>query len=364
MKILIVGNSTIGLFKFRKELISRILELGNEVVVAVPNDGLVDEIKNLGCSVKIIDLDRRGKNVFSELKLIFRYKKLIKEEKPDKIITYTIKPNIYCGIISRIYKKEFYPNITGLGTAFQCDSFIKKIVGTLYRIAFRNVNKVFFENIENRDIFIKEKICNKEKTVVLNGAGVNLEEFKRESLPSFETINFIFMGRIMKEKGIEELFYAIKEIKKEYINTNFFILGGFEENYKEELEKMNKEGLLIYYGIQKDVRKYIRKAHCCILPSYHEGMSNTLLECAAMGRAIIASNIPGCREVISDKQSGFLVEVKNCYELKKKIIDYINLNQYDKERFGKESRKIVETKFKKDDIISETIKNIEERWVL
>ncbi|MGV3026958.1 glycosyltransferase family 4 protein [Clostridium thermobutyricum] len=358
MKILIVGNSTIGLFKFRKELISRILELRNEVVVAVPNDGLVDEIKSLGCSVRIIDLDRRGKNVFSELKLIFRYKKLIKEEKPDKIITYTIKPNIYCGIISRIYKKEFYPNITGLGTAFQCDSFIKKIVSTLYRIAFRNVNKVFFENTENREIFIKEKICNKEKTVVLNGAGVNLEEFKQEPLPSFETINFIFMGRIMKEKGIEELFYVIKEIKKEYINTNFFILGGFEENYKEELEKMNKEGLLIYYGIQKDVRKYIRKAHCCILPSYHEGMSNTLLECAAMGRALITSNIPGCKEVVIDGKSGFLTEVRNKEDLKEKVLKYINSTNNDKKKMGLLSRKHIESNFDKNEIVNQTIENV------
>lgn len=357
MKILIITNSSSGLYKFRKNLIQELVK-ENEIDVITPDSGFIDEIKDLGCSIDILDIDRRGKNILSELKLIFKYRKIISKYKPEKIITYTIKPNIYVGLINNIFKRDFYPNITGLGTAFQEENLFKKFIINIYKLAFKNAKKVFFENSYNNEVFLKEKICTKNNSIVLNGAGVDLEEYKFTDLPSFDSIRFLFMGRIMKEKGIDELFDAIKVIKNKYPNTCFDILGGLEESYKEKIDKLENMNLLKYYGRVDDVKPYIKRSHCILLPSYHEGMSNTLLEGAAMGRALITSNIPGCREAVRDNKSGFLHKVKDSKELADRIEKYICLEDNEKINFGKESRRIMEEMFNKNKIIHETINNI------
>ncbi|EOU1560123.1 glycosyltransferase family 4 protein [Clostridium perfringens] len=358
MKVLIVGNNSIGLYKFRKKLIIELLEQGTKVNIITPNNGFINELINMGCKVDILDIDRRGKNIFSELKLLLKYNNLIKRHDPDKLITYTIKPNIYCGLIARFKNIDFYPNITGLGTSFQKEGFLKKIIIRSYKFSFKGAKKVFFENYSNNKLFIEEKICNKNNSIILNGAGVDLDEYKFESLPSFNSINFLFMGRIMREKGIDELFEAIKNIKNKYSNISFNILGGLEESYKEKIEELEKLNLINYYGRVKDVKPYIKKSHCILLPSYHEGMSNTLLEGAAMGRALITSNIPGCREVVVNNKSGFLHKPKDSKDLADKIEKFILLSNEQKIDFGKESRKVVERKFDKKSVVDETINNI------
>ncbi|HAT4122600.1 glycosyltransferase family 4 protein [Clostridium perfringens] len=357
MKILIISNSSSGLYKFRKDLIKELTK-NNELAVITPNSGFISELENLGCSLNILDINRRGKNILSELKLIFKYKKLIDLYKPEKIITYTIKPNIYIGLITRCLGIDFYPNITGLGTAFQKDNIFKKFIVFSYKIAFKKASKVFFENESNKNLFIKEKICSENNSIVLNGAGVNLNEFNFTELPKFDSINFLFMGRIMKEKGIEELIDAINIIKKKYPNTYFHILGGLEESYESKLTKLESRNLISYHGIVKDVKPYIKQSHCIVLPSYHEGMSNTLLESAAMGRALITSDIPGCREVVKDNKSGYLHKVKDSKDLANKMEKFILLSNEEKISFGKEARKIVEESFDKEKVVEKTIENI------
>lgn len=358
MKIMLIGNDSGGMYKFRKELIERIRNEKISVITMTPKNKYHEELESISNKSIYLNLDRRGKNIIKEIKLFYSYFKEIKKQNPDKIITYTIKPNIYCGIISRILNIEFYPNITGLGTAFQKENMFKKIICLAYKFAFKNSKKIFFENDMNNKIFIENKICTHDNSVVLNGAGVNLEEYRYEELPNFETINFIFMGRIMKEKGIDELFYAIRELKKKYTNVRFFILGALEEDYEEEIEKMKEEGLLNYYGMQKDVKKFIKKAHCCILPSHHEGMSNTLLECAAMGRALITSDIPGCKEALIYNKTGFVHRVKDKNSLKDKISKYIELEIEKKIEMGKASRNHIEMHFDKRLVVNKTIENI------
>ncbi|BDU84411.1 glycosyltransferase family 4 protein [Clostridium perfringens] len=358
MKVLIVTNSSSGLYQFRRDLIKDLIKKNNKVEVISPNCGFINELKGLGCCLNILEMDRRGKNLIAEFKLIFKYRNLIKKINPDKIISYTIKPNIYCGFISSFLGIDFYPNITGLGTGFQKDNFLKKLIIFMYRKAFRKANKVFFENKSNRELFIEKKISNDKNSICLNGAGVNLDEFEFSALPPFETVNFIFMGRIMKEKGMDELFEAIKFVKAKYKKTRFIILGGLEESYEEYIDNMKNEDLLEYYGEVKDVRTYIKCSHCILLPSYHEGMSNALLEGAAMGRPLITSNIPGCKEAVRNNKSGFLHRVKDSKDLANKIEKFILLSNEEKIAFGKESRKIVEEKFDKKKVIYETIENI------
>lgn len=357
MKILIVTNSSSGLYKFRKKIIQELVK-ENEINVITPDSGFIDELKELGCSIDIIDIDRRGKNIFSELKLIFKYRKIINKYKPEKIITYTIKPNIYVGLINNLFKIEFYPNITGLGTAFQEENLFKNFIINIYKLAFKNAKKVFFENSYNNEVFLKEKICTKNNSVVLNGAGVDLEEYKFTDLPSFDSIRFLFMGRIMKEKGIDELFEAIKFIKNKYPNTCLDILGSLEESYEGKIDELEKMNLINYYGEVKNVKPYIKQSHCILLPSYHEGMSNTLLEGAAMGRALITSDIPGCKEAVIENKNGFLNKVKDSKDLAEKIEKFILLSDEEKISFGKESRKIMKEVFDKNKVVYETINNI------
>ncbi|WP_258355698.1 glycosyltransferase family 4 protein [Clostridium perfringens] len=358
MKVLIIANSSSGLYQFRKDLIKELVKKGNKVQIITPNDGFISELESLGGNLNIFNINRRGKNIISELKLMIRYNKFIAKYKPKKVITYTIKPNVYCGLITRFLGTDFYPNITGLGTAFQEDNLFKKFIIFIYRISFKKADKVFFENKSNRELFIKEEISDDKNSICLNGAGVNLDEFEFSALPPFETINFIFIGRIMKEKGINELFEAIKIIKAKYKKTRFIILGGLEENYEEYIDNMKNEDLLEYYGEVKDVRTYIKCSHCILLPSYHEGMSNALLEGAAMGRPLITSNIPGCKEAVRNNKSGFLHRVKDSKDLANKIEKFILLSNEEKIAFGKESRKIVEEKFDKKKVIDKTIENI------
>ena len=358
MKVLIIANSSSGLYQFRKDLIKELVKKGNKVQIITPNDGFISELESLGGNLNIFNINRRGKNIISELKLMIRYNKFIAKYKPKKVITYTIKPNVYCGLITRFLGTDFYPNITGLGTAFQEDNLFKKFIIFIYRISFKKADKVFFENKSNRELFIKEGISDDKNSICLNGAGVNLDEFKFSALPPFETVNFIFIGRIMKEKGINELFEAIKIIKAKYKKTRFIILGGLEENYEEYIDNMKNEDLLEYYGEVKDVRTYIKCSHCILLPSYHEGMSNALLEGAAMGRPLITSNIPGCKEAVRNNKSGFLHRVKDSKDLANKIEKFILLSNEEKIAFGKESRKIVEEKFDKKKVIDKTIENI------
>lgn len=355
-KILILANNDVGLYKFRKELIQELLK-ENEVYISLPDGMLVDLLKKMGCRFINTNIDRRGINPLKDLKLINEYRKIFKKIKPDLIITYTIKPNIYGGILARVKNINYVENITGLGSVFQKDNLLKKIIIFLYRFALKKVKVVFFENQGNQNIFIKERIVKKEKTYLLNGAGVNLDEYQFSKYPTInKKIRFLFIGRIMKEKGINELLYAATKIKKEFDNVEFDIVGPMEDDYKNVIEQYTTQRIINYYGYQEDVKPYIERCHCFILPSYHEGMANTLLEAAAMGRPLITSNIHGCKEAIDN--NGYLCSVKNGEDLYLNIKKFIQLDTQKKENFGLNSRRRVEAFFDKEKVVEETLKQL------
>ena len=232
MKILILANNDVGLYNFRKELMQALIKKENVLYVSLPDGELVNEIKSLGVQIISTPIDRRGINPLTDIKLIVRYIKMFLELKPDLVITYTIKPNIYGGIVSRLLKKKYTINITGLGTAFQSENMIKKLVCLLYKISTKKAKVVFFENEENKQIFINLGLIREEQGCRLNGAGVNLEEYPYTEYPDKnEPIRFLFIGRIMKEKGVDELFEAARKIKKEYQDVCFDIVGPMEDEY-------------------------------------------------------------------------------------------------------------------------------------
>lgn len=360
MKILILANNDEGLYKFRKELIEEMLRKGNEVIASLPKEEWSRNIKQLGVKVIATEINRRGINPLTDIRLLFQYLRIISNLKPEMVITYTIKPNIYGGIVCRLLHVPYAVNITGLGSAFQKDNLIKKLVCFLYKISIKRAKVVFFENEENKEIFLDYHLIREEQACRLNGAGVNLEEYPYTEYPDeSEPIRFLFIGRVMKEKGVDELFKAARRIKKEYPEVIFDIVGPMEDEYESVIEKLEEEGIINYYGYQKDVRPFIARCHCFVLPSWHEGMANTNLESASSGRPIITSNIPGCMEAVKNNMSGFLCKTKNSDDLYKVIKKFIELPYEERKVMGVTGRKYIEKVFDKKKIVTRTIEFLE-----
>lgn len=354
-KILILCNSDSGLYNFRKELLEELIKENYEVYVSVPIRNRESQLTDMGCKVIDTSIDRRGKNPLADIRLIGTYLKIIKKIKPDLAITYTIKPNIYGGIICRLLKIPYIINITGLGSTFQREGIFKRLIIAMYKAAVKRASCTLFENSNNRNIFINNRILQESKTFLLNGAGVNLERYSFEELPDISLIRFIFIGRIMREKGIDELFYAAKRIKSEYNNVEFEVIGSFEEGYQKRVRELEEKNIISFHGVQGNVKPFIKNAHCLILPSYHEGMSNVLLEAAAMGRPIITSNIHGCMEAVNNEKNGFLCNVKDRESLYQKITKFIKLPMENKKEMGMESRKHMENVFDRRNVVNETM---------
>ena len=358
MNILILANYDVGLFCFRKELIEELLK-NNTVFISLPYGELVEPLKNMGCVFIDTPLERRGINPIKDFALLLRYYKILKKQKPDLVITYTIKPNVYGGFVCRLLKIPYAANITGLGTAFQGKGILRKLVTLMYIVGLKKAKTAFFENSGNRQIFIDEKIVKEGKTCLLNGAGVNIEHFGVAEYPEDDgTTKFLFVGRVMKEKGIDELFKAMKLLREDGVNCILDVVGGWEEDYTEKLKGYESEGWLNYHGYQKDVRPFIKNASCFVLPSWHEGMANTNLECSAMARPVITSNIHGCLEAVEDGVTGFLCEKQNAEMLYNTMNRFCNLTYAEKKNMGLSARRRMEEIFDKKKVVKDTIANL------
>lgn len=355
MKIMILANYDVGLYQFRKELLEELLK-ENEVYISLPYGELIEALEAIGCRFLDTKVDRRGVNPRTDMKLLLDYFKLMRKIKPELVITYTIKPNVYGGIIARLLHIPYAVNITGLGTAFERGGFLTRFVTFLYKIACKRSKVVFFENSANRDLFLDKKIIASKQACLLNGAGVNLEKYQVTEYPSGDNIKFLFMGRVMAEKGINELFEAMKLLIKDGIKAELHVLGGYEEDYEEYIQAYEREGWLHYHGYQKDVKPFIHASHCFVLPSWHEGMANTNLECAASGRPVITSDIPGCKEAVIHGVSGYLMEPKNADELYHVMKRFTGLLYAERKMMGLMGRQHMERSFDKKQVVEVTTK--------
>ena len=323
-KILILANLDVGLYKFRKALIKELIDQENEVYISLPKGMLVQNLKEMGCHFIETPVDRRGINPATDFKLMMRYF-----------------------------------NILGLGTAFQNENMIKKLVVFLYKLSCKKAKTIFFENEGNKQVFIENNIIKESRSCTLPGAGIDLDEYKMTPYPEeSRNIRFLFIGRVMKEKGVEELFKAAKNIKKIYPEVSFDIVGPMEDDYKERIQSLVRNGIIYYYGYQEDVKPFIKKCDCFVLPSYHEGMANTLLECGAMGRPLITSRIHGCMEAVRDGENGYLVDVKDVKGLEEKMVEFIELSYVQKKQMGEMSREVMEERFDKEKVVEMTLEGL------
>ncbi len=360
MKILILANSDVGLFRFRKELINCLIASRYQIFISTPFGNYIDYFIKLGCCCINTPIKRHGKNPLSDLKLLITYKKIIKTIKPDVVLTYTIKPNIYGGIVCRSKGINYLPNITGLGKAVEnSNPLLQSLIITMYRFALKKAKTVFFQNQENKQFMISKRIV-KNNYDVLPGSGVNVDEFYFCEYPTSDVINFVFISRIFKEKGIDQYLEAAKSVKQRHNNVVFHIFGALEEDYEETIQKYQNDGYVFYHGAVEDVAKVYRMASCVVHPTYYpEGMSNVLLESCSTGRPIITTNRSGCREIVEDGINGFIVNECDTNDLILKLEKFIGLTVEQKKTMGIMGRKKIESCFDRKIVISRYIKAIE-----
>ena len=359
MRILLVANKDITLYLFRKEFIEKLVEKNYEVFILCPNGEKLEYFRKFGITIINYQLERRGMNPFNEIKVIRKFRKVLKSVRPDFVFTYTIKPNLYIGMLSRVRKFKFIPTITGLGSSANRKGYINFLIKHLYRYSFKKVHVAFFQNTDNLQWF-NENISAKIKTTLVNGSGVNLTQFSYNQLQQDKVTKFLFLGRIMKEKGIDELFQAAKILKQKYNDAIQFTVAGFiEEDYRDLIQNLVNDNIISYIGFVDDSHNELIKHTALVLPSYHEGLSNVILEAQATGRPVIASDIPGCREAFVDGVSGFKIKVKDVDDLVLKLETFHNLGFGSKNNMSIKGRQFIETHYDRDKVVRDYINIIE-----
>ena len=360
MKVLILANNSVGLYKFRKELLEALQANKHEVFISLPNGDFIEEMQQMGCRFIETEISRHGTNPFTDFALTKNYCSIIKSVKPDIVFTYTIKPNVYGGIACQLCKVPYVANVTGLGTAVENGGILQKITLALYRTSLRKAKRVFFQNQANQDFMLKHKVV-KGAYSLLPGSGVNLERFAPLSYPDdADGIHFAFISRIMREKGIEQYLDAADVIKKRHQKTVFHICGICEKEYQGKLDEFIANKTVVYHGMVRDVREVLKDVHCTIHPSFYpEGISNVLLESSACARPIITTDRSGCREVVDDCVNGFVVKQCDSKDLIDKIEKFIALPHEQKIQMGLAARTKVEQEFDRRIVVDAYLKELE-----
>lgn len=358
--ILILSNCLDGLYSFRKEVIQAIADQGYAVHISIPDadSKLKPFFNEMGCHIIPTQFNRRGMNPILELILIYKYWHIIRILRPTAVLSYTIKPNIYGGIACRITGTPQIANITGLGDAVENGGWLQKLTVLLYKIGLGKAHRIFFQNSTNR-VFCENHGIGKGRTALLPGSGVNLIHHSYKPYPADNGIvRFLYIGRLLKDKGIDEFFDAARVVKKQHPNVEFQILGTDEGDYTQELDNLVKMGIIKFLGETLDVRPYIGSVECTIMPSYHEGMSNVNLESAANGRPVITTNVPGCKETVDDGITGFIAEPRSSQSLIDCVERFINLPYSEKVKMGLEGRKKVEREFDRQIVVNAYLNEI------
>lgn len=358
--ILVLTNFIAGLHSFRKEVMKAIVDAGYQLYISVPdsNDERVNYFKGIGAEIIKTDFNRRGMNPLADFKLMLTYRRLINKLKPIAVLSYTIKPNVYGGVACRMTGTPLIANVTGLGDAIENGGWLQKLTLSLYRLGIGKAAQVFFQNETNKNFCVNHKIAD-NNAIVLPGSGVNLEHHRYQEYAPDGVIKFLFIARLLKDKGTEEYFEMAKTIKDKYPQTEFQVLGWTEGPYQQQLKELVRDGVIKYLGTTSDIRPYLTNVHCTVMPSYHEGMSNVNLESAANGRPVITTNVPGCRETVDDGKTGYLVDAKNTEALIKGVERFLDLLYNQKVVMGQMAREKVEREFDRHIVVKAYLKAIE-----
>jgi len=362
-KILLVSNTTWSLYNFRLGLMEILKQKGFEVLFCAPYDKYAEILKERGFKYfKIKNLERKGLNPIKEIRLILELYQIYKKIKPDLVLHFTIKPNIWGTIVTKLINVKCFNTITGLGSLFVKKTFFLKAIKFLYKLSFKFSQKIFFQNKEDLEFFLKNKIVKKEKTILVPGSGVDIGHFhpdfcKRIKKDSKNFI-FLFVGRLLKEKGLKDLVEATKIVKHKYPNIEVWLLGNIDKDNPSAIsEKKLKEwqdlNLVKYLGFYDDIRPFLCRADCFVFPSYYrEGIPRSLLEAGAMEKPIITTNNVGCKEVVEEEKNGFLVPPKDPEKLAKAMIKMIEISEEKRKEMGKLARQKILKEFDQNLVIN------------
>jgi len=334
----------------------KLLELGNEVILICPYGKKMDYFTERGCRFIDVSIDRRGTSIINDLKLSKVYWQIIKKEKPDVVLTYTSKPSIYGGFVCGMLGIPYIVNNAGL---METTGVFDKFMKLLYWLGWRKSACIMYQNTLERDV-INKVLHNKVYYKDIPGSGVNLNDFVFKPYPeNDEKIIFNFVARIVKFKGIEEYLACAKAIKAKYPNTEFRLFGDYDDDgYRKIIADYEKEGIVKYMGIQKDMRPFIENCHAVIHPSYYEGMTNVVLEHSSSGRPCIGSDVSGVYEGIEDGKTGYISEVRNADSLINAVEKFILLSHEQKAAMGKAAREKMEHEFDRDIVTNTYIEEI------
>ena len=358
MRVLVLTNNDVGLYKFRKELLEELINNNYEVFVSLPYGKFIENVVDMGCHYIETDINRRGMNPFEDISLYNHYVKIMKDIKPDVVLTFTIKSIIYGGMASERTNTPYISNISGLGSALVKKGPLQTLLVNMYKVALRKSNRTFFQNQDNLDFMLGKHII-KDNYDLLPGSGVNLKQYHYCAYPKDDIINFVFVGRTMKEKGFDLYLDTAEYIHNKYPNTAFHICSMKEENYEERINDLVSKGVCVDHGLVEDMQKIYEQIHCIIHPTYYpEGMSNVLLEASACGRPIITTNRPGSKEIIDDGVNGFVVKEKDLEDLIKKVEKFIKLTNKQREAMGKAAREKVERQFDRQIVVDKYMQEI------
>lgn len=365
--VALVTNHDDDVYCFRKELIEGIREAGYDVLISCPYGEKLDLMKDIKFEHDNVYIERRGMNPISDFKLLIHYYEMMRRYKPDIILIYTIKPNIYASLAAASLGIPYINNVTGFGSILNMRKSMQEFILILFKVAFRKSSCVFFQNEENMKLALRKGLVH-ENYKLIPGSGVNTNRFPLQNYPDGgdgvegEKIVFNYIGRVMHDKGVDDYIEAAIRIKEKYENVEFNILGFIEpteKSYEYKLEKLNKANIIIYRGEQKDIKPFIARSHATIHPStYGEGMSNVLLESAASGRVLITTDNCGCCESVNDDETGFIYRGGRVDELVKKIEKFLKLNNEMRKKMGIAGREKIKNEFSREIVVEEYLKKI------
>ncbi|MEW5423398.1 glycosyltransferase family 4 protein [Amorphus sp. 3PC139-8] len=351
MRVIATANAAWNIWNFRRPVIKALLGDAHEVLVLAPPDDSVPDLEALGCRFAPLEMKVKGLNPLEDLKLIQSFKRFLRTEKPDVVLSYTIKNNVYGSLAARATGTPFIPNVTGLGTAFLSSGLLQQIAEALYRRAFDRLPVVFFQNADDRDLFLNRNLVREDQARLLPGSGIDLAHFAVAPYPENDAAPiFLMIGRLLRDKGVLEYVEAARRIKSQVPTARFQILGAIGSENRtaiahEIVESWQKDGTIEYLGTTSDVRPYIAAAHCVVLPSYREGAPRTLIEAASMARPLVTTDVPGCRTVVDHCRTGFLCDVKSNESLTAALFEFLNLPNPAKKKMGLAGRTKMETEF-------------------
>jgi len=358
-----VVNTSWNIYNFRMGLINRLLQSNHEVIAIAPKDSYTKDVISSGCEFVNLTMDSKGVNPVKDVALTMELFKIYRRIKPDIILHFTIKPNIYGTLAAGLLNIPVINNVCGLGTVFHWNSFISRVAFLMYRIAFRSANLVFFQNREDEKYFTKKVDIPDLRTAILPGSGINISAFKPKNYVKNKEFTFIMVARLLVDKGVEEFVEAARILKKKGVKARYLVYGRIDKNHKRavpvnKLKKWIKEGVIEYKGVSDNIAEPIGQSDCVVLPSYREGTPRTLLEGGSMAKPLIATNVPGCNDVTINGYNGLLCKVKDSNDLALKMEEILSMPVTRIRAMGQNSRRHIAMKYEERFVVDKYLQAI------